>query len=110
MGAKITGAGTSEIKIKGVNSLKGCYTEVIPDRIEAGTYVIAGALMGENLKIDNIIPEHIEMLTLKLKEVVLFKRLIKLKLLNMARRFIFGVATCVILLFMEVLKEELMIN
>ena len=60
MGAKITGAGTSEIKIKGVNSLKGCYTEVIPDRIEAGTYVIAGALMGENLKIDNIIPEHIE--------------------------------------------------
>lgn len=69
MGAKITGAGTSEIKIKGVNSLKGCYTEVIPDRIEAGTYVIAGALIGENLKIDNIIPEHIEMLTLKLKEM-----------------------------------------
>ena len=69
MGAKITGAGTSEIKIKGANSLKGCYTEVIPDRIEAGTYVIAGALMGENLKIDNIIPEHIEMLTLKLKEM-----------------------------------------
>lgn len=69
MGAKITGAGTSEIKIKGVNSLKGSYTEVIPDRIEAGTYVIAGALMGENLKIDNIIPEHIEMLTLKLKEM-----------------------------------------
>ena len=69
MGAKITGAGTSEIKIKGVNSLKGCYTEVMPDRIEAGTYVIAGALMGENLKIDNIIPEHIEMLTLKLKEM-----------------------------------------
>lgn len=69
MGAKITGAGTSEIKIKGVNSLKGCYTEVIPDRIEAGTYVIAGALMGEKLKIDNIIPEHIEMLTLKLKEM-----------------------------------------
>lgn len=69
MGAKITGAGTSEIKIKGVNSLKGCYTEVIPDRIEAGTYVIAGALIGKNLKIDNIIPEHIEMLTLKLKEM-----------------------------------------
>lgn len=69
MGAKITGAGTSEIRIKGVDSLKGCYTEVIPDRIEAGTYVIAGALMGEKLKIDNIIPEHIEMLTLKLKEM-----------------------------------------
>lgn len=69
MGAKITGAGTSEIRIKGVETLKGCYTEVIPDRIEAGTYVIAGALMGNGLKIDNIIPEHIEMLTLKLKEM-----------------------------------------
>ena len=69
MGAKITGAGTSEIKIKGVDSLKGCYTEVIPDRIEAGTYVIAGALIGDKLKVDNIIPEHIEMLTLKLKEM-----------------------------------------
>jgi len=69
MGAKITGAGTSEIRIKGVNHLKGCYTEVIPDRIEAGTYVIAGALMGDKLKVDNIIPEHIEMLILKLKEM-----------------------------------------
>lgn len=69
MGAKITGAGTSEIKIKGVEKLKGCYTEVIPDRIEAGTYVIAGALIGDKLKVDNIIPEHIEMLTLKLKEM-----------------------------------------
>lgn len=69
MGAKITGAGTSEIRIKGVDHLKGCYTEVIPDRIEAGTYIIAGALMGENLKVDNIIPEHVEMLILKLKEM-----------------------------------------
>lgn len=69
MGAKITGAGTSEVRIKGVEHLKGCYTEVIPDRIEAGTYIIAGALTGENLKIDNIIPEHVEMLLLKLKEM-----------------------------------------
>ena len=69
MGAKITGAGTSEIKIKGVEKLKGCYTEVIPDRIEAGTYIIAGALLGENLKIDNIIPGHIESLLSKLKEM-----------------------------------------
>mgnify|MGYP004512332747 FL=1 len=69
MGAKITGAGTSEIRITGVESLKGCYTEVIPDRIEAGTYIIAGALVGNKLKIDNIIPEHIEMLRLKLKEM-----------------------------------------
>ena len=69
MGAKIRGAGTSEIKIIGVEKLKGCFTEVIPDRIEAGTYIIAGALLGENLKIDGIIPEHVESLTLKLKEM-----------------------------------------
>lgn len=69
MGAKITGAGTSEIKIAGVNKLHSAFSEVIPDRIEAGTYVIAGALVGNNLKIDNIIPEHIEPLLLKLKEM-----------------------------------------
>jgi len=69
MGAKITGAGTSEIKIEGVKKLGNCYTEVIPDRIEAGTYVILGALVGNNLKITNMIPEHIESLTLKLKEM-----------------------------------------
>ena len=69
MGAKITGAGTSEIRIQGVDKLNGCYTEVIPDRIEAGTYVILGALTGNKLKVDNIIPEHIEMLMLKLKEM-----------------------------------------
>lgn len=69
MGAKITGAGTSEIRIVGVDTLNGCFAEVIPDRIETGTYVIAGALLGNNLKINNIIPEHIESLTLKLKEM-----------------------------------------
>ena len=69
MGAKITGAGTSEIKIKGVKKLHGCFTEVIPDRIEAGTYVIAGVLLGENLRIENVIPDHIESLLLKLKEM-----------------------------------------
>lgn len=69
MGAKITGAGTSEIRITGVNHLKGCFSEVIPDRIEAGTYIIAGALTGHNLRIENIIPEHVESLTLKLKEI-----------------------------------------
>ncbi|MEG0825857.1 MAG: UDP-N-acetylglucosamine 1-carboxyvinyltransferase [Bacilli bacterium] len=69
MGAKITGAGTSEIIIQGVEKLGKAYIEVIPDRIEAGTYVIAGALMGNNLKIVNIIPDHIEALTLKLKEM-----------------------------------------
>lgn len=69
MGAKITGAGTSEIRITGVNHLNGCFSEVIPDRIEAGTYIIAGALTGHNLRIENIIPEHVESLTLKLKEI-----------------------------------------
>ena len=68
MGAKITGAGTSTIKIKGVSKLKKGYVEVIPDRIEAGTYTIIGSLIGENLKIDNIIPEHLEALTTKLLE------------------------------------------
>ena len=69
MGAKITGAGTSEIRITGVQSLRGGFTEVIPDRIEAGTYVIAGALIGNNLKIENVIPDHIEPLLLKLQEM-----------------------------------------
>ena len=69
MGAHITGAGTSEIEIIGVERLNGAYAEVIPDRIEAGTYIIAGALMGNNLKISNIIPEHIESLTMKLEEI-----------------------------------------
>ena len=69
MGAKISGAGTSEIVIDGVESLKGCFHEVIPDRIEAGTYTIIGALVGNCLKIDNIIPEHLEALTSKLIEM-----------------------------------------
>ncbi len=69
MGAKIVGAGTSEIRITGVEELHGCFHEVIPDRIEAGTYVIIGALTGENLNIYNVIPEHIEALTSKLIEM-----------------------------------------
>ena len=69
MGAKISGAGTSTIKIRGVEKLNGCFHEVIPDRIEAGTYTIMGALVGNYLKIDNIIPEHIKSLTDKLNEM-----------------------------------------
>lgn len=68
MGAKISGAGTSTIKIVGVKHLGKCFHEVIPDRIEAGTYVIIGALCGNPLKIDNIIPEHIDALLSKLEE------------------------------------------
>ncbi len=69
MGAKISGAGTSSITIEGVEVLGSAFTEVIPDRIEAGTYILAGALIGEELKIDNIIPSHLESLTSKLKEM-----------------------------------------
>ncbi len=69
MGAKITGAGTSSIKIEGVDYLHQCFHEVIPDRIEAGTYIIIGALSGAPLKVDNIIPEHIDSLMSKLEEI-----------------------------------------
>ena len=69
MGAKIVGAGTSEIRITGVEKLHGCFHEVIPDRIEAGTYIIIGALIGQKLKVFNIIPDHVEALTSKLTEM-----------------------------------------
>lgn len=68
MGAKIIGAGTNKIKITGVEYLHKSYHEVIPDRIEAGTFVIIGSVLGENLRIKNIIPSHIESLTSKLIE------------------------------------------
>lgn len=69
MGADIEGAGTSEIIITGVEKLGKAYIEVIPDRIEAGTYIILGALLGNPLTIENIIPNHIEALLSKLKEI-----------------------------------------
>lgn len=69
MGAKIIGAGTSEIKIEGVDHLGKGVIDVIPDRIEAGTYTIIGALLGENLKISGIIEEHLDALLSKLKEM-----------------------------------------
>ena len=69
MGAKITGAGTSTIKITGVDYLGECYTEVIPDRIETGTYILAGALIGDKLTVNNIIPEHVGSLLEKLDEI-----------------------------------------
>lgn len=69
MGASITGAGTSTIRIQGVKKLKGAFHEVIPDRIEAGTYAIIGALVGERLKVDNLIPKHLEALTSKLEDM-----------------------------------------
>ncbi len=69
MGAKITGAGTEEIIIEGVEELHSAQVKVIPDRIEAGTYIIMGALLGENLVIEGIIPEHNILLLNKLQEL-----------------------------------------
>ena len=69
MGAKISGAGTSEIHIEGVNYLHKAMIEVIPDRIEAGTYIILGAMIGDNLKINNIIPDHLNALLSKLDDM-----------------------------------------
>ena len=69
MGAQIRGAGTSEITINGVSRLKGCIHDIIPDRIEAGTYIIAAAACGEDVTISNVIPQHIEALTSKLEEM-----------------------------------------
>lgn len=68
MGAKIFGAGTSKIIIDGVDELYDGFVEVIPDRIEAGTYLIIGSLLGNNLTIENIIESHIESMLYKLKE------------------------------------------
>ena len=69
MGAHIVGAGTSTIKIDGVDHLHKCFHEIIPDRIEAGTYIIIGALCGNPIKVDNLIPDHIDSLLSKLEEI-----------------------------------------
>lgn len=68
MGADITGAGTAEITIKGVKELHGAEVDVIPDRIEAGTYIIIGSLLGRNLKISGINKDHLIALTSKLED------------------------------------------
>ena len=69
MGAKITGAGTSTIKIVGVDEMDGCFHNVIPDRIEAGTYIILGALVGTYMCVENINTEHLTTLLDKLTEM-----------------------------------------
>lgn len=69
MGAKIKGAGTEQITIEGVDELHGAEIKVIPDRIEAGTYIIMGALLGDNLTIEGMIPEHNIVLLNKLQEM-----------------------------------------
>lgn len=69
MGADIRGAGTDTIKINGVKKLHGTTHNIIPDRIETGTYMIAGAAAGNNFTVRNIIPTHMESLTAKLEEL-----------------------------------------
>ena len=69
MGAKIKGVGTDVIRIEGVSTLHGCKHTIIPDRIEAGTYAILAAAQGKEVLIDNVIPEHLESLLAKLREM-----------------------------------------
>lgn len=69
MGADVRGAGTDTIKINGVEKLYGTTHSIIPDRIETGTYMIAGAAAGDNFTVRNIIPTHMESLTAKLEEL-----------------------------------------
>ena len=68
MGAKIQGAGTNVIKITGVRKLKGTGYKVMPDRIEAGTFLCAAAVTGGKVKINNVVPEHIVPVIHKLQE------------------------------------------
>ncbi|MED3661359.1 UDP-N-acetylglucosamine 1-carboxyvinyltransferase [Ureibacillus sp. FSL K6-8385] len=69
MGANIKGAGTSVIRIEGVDELHGTNHVIIPDRIEAATFMIMAAALGDGVTIDNIIPLHLEAVTAKLREM-----------------------------------------
>ena len=68
MGANIKGAGTNVITIDGVSELGGCFHEIIPDRIEAGTFMILAAAMAGHVTLENVIPYHLDSLMSKLKE------------------------------------------
>lgn len=68
MGADVRGAGTDVIKIHGVSSLHGCNYSIIPDQIEAGTYMVAAAATGGDVLIKNVIPKHLESISAKLIE------------------------------------------
>lgn len=69
MGAQIMGAGTDTVRIKGVSSLSGAFHRIIPDRIEAGTFMIAAAITGGKIRIENMIPAHLTALTAKMREM-----------------------------------------
>jgi UDP-N-acetylglucosamine 1-carboxyvinyltransferase len=68
MGAKIEGAGTQKIVIQGVPKLNGVQYEVLPDRIEAGTYLVAGAITAGHVRVKNVRPEHLEAVLAKLED------------------------------------------
>ncbi len=68
-GAQISGAGTGVIKIKGVDVLHGTTYAIIPDMIEAGTYMVLAAATGGKLKINNVIPKHLESISAKISEM-----------------------------------------
>ena len=68
MGARISGAGTDTITIEGVESLRGAEYDVLPDRIEAGTYLVAGAISGGRVRVRNVRPEHLDAVLGKLEE------------------------------------------
>ena len=69
MGARISGAGTDTVKIRGVKELRGGTYAIIPDQIEAGTYLAAVAATGGNVLVKNVIPKHMECITSKLAEM-----------------------------------------
>ena len=69
MGADITGAGTDTIKIHGVQKLRGVSYSIIPDQIEAGTYMVAAAATGGDVVVRNVTPKHLESISLKLVEM-----------------------------------------
>lgn len=69
MGADVRGAGTDVIKIRGVSHLEGTTYSIIPDQIEAGTYMVAAAAAGGDVTVHNVIPKHLESITAKLEEM-----------------------------------------
>lgn len=69
MGAKISGAGTDTVKINGTDSLHGARHTIIPDRIEAGTFMTAAAITGGEIHIKNVVPDHVKGISAKLKEM-----------------------------------------
>ncbi len=68
MGADVRGAGTEVIKIRGVKEMHGCTYSIIPDQIEAGTYMVAAAAAGGDVTVNNVIPKHLESITNKLED------------------------------------------